>query len=31
VCCPTGRSTTTFAWNGGWFSEVSHSRSGVDG
>jgi hypothetical protein len=31
VCCPTGRSITTFAWNGGWFSEVSHSRSGVNG
>lgn len=31
VCCPTGRSVTTFAWNGGWFSEVTHTRSGVDG
>lgn len=31
VCCPSGRSVTTFAWNGGWFSEVSHSRSGVHG
>lgn len=31
VCCPTGRSVTTFAWNGGWFSEVSHSRSAVSG
>jgi hypothetical protein len=27
VCCPTGKSVTTFAWNGGWFSEVSHTRS----
>jgi len=27
MCCPTGRSVTTFAWTGGWFSEISHSRA----
>jgi hypothetical protein len=27
VCCPTGQSVTTYAWTGGWFSEISHSRA----
>jgi hypothetical protein len=27
VCCPTGKSVTTYAWTGGWFSEISHSRA----